>query len=97
MEEDKMSIEIRLYGELREKSSDLDEETGTIGVTKLDENPETISEILKKFEINQEDVSHIFLNGEYSNFSRKIEDGDRLALFSKDMALLYKWYFNSKE
>ncbi len=94
---DKMSIEIRFYGNLRKKTSDLDDETGTIGITKLKENFEDISEVLKKFKINEEEVSHIFLNGEYSDPSRKIEQGDRLALFSKDMALLYKWYFKPKK
>ena len=92
-----MSVEIKLYGELREKAEELDEDTETIGLTKLEDNPGTILKVMKELNINEEDVSHIFLNGEYSDPSRKIEEGDRLALFSKDMALLYKWYFNAKK
>ena len=39
---------------------------------------------------------NIFLNGEYSNLSRPVRDGDRLGIFPYDMQLLYKWHFKKK-
>jgi len=37
--------------------------------------------------------SNIFLNWQYSGLNRRVQKGDRLAIFPDDMQLLYKWYF----
>jgi len=76
----------------------LDEVTGSIGKITIDTKGETTIEgILRLLGIRKKDVSHIFLNREYSDLERKVKDGDRLALFPRDMALLYKWYFPKKK
>ncbi|MDQ7840371.1 MAG: hypothetical protein RDU83_05000 [bacterium] len=53
----------------------------------------TIAEILGEIGIASEEVSHLFLNGEYSAVGRRVRPGDRLAVFGRDMALLYRQYF----
>jgi len=50
--------------------------------------------VLERLGIPMEEVgSNIFLNWQYSVLTRKVKDGDRLAVFPDDMQLLYKWYF----
>ncbi len=93
-----MTIKLVLYGDLKSKVDDIDEKMGSVGAVELEtEDLDHISDILARFDIDQEEVSHIFLNRDYSNIERKVEDGDRLALFPRDMALLYKWYFNAED
>ncbi len=53
----------------------------------------TIAQILGEIGIAPEEVSHLFLNGEYSAAGRRAKPGDRLAVFGRDMALLYRQYF----
>lgn len=92
-----MILKVRLYGKLGELASNFDEATGKIGLLELEGSSlERVSDALQLLEIDEEEISHIFLNGEYSNKDRKVEDGDRLAIFPRDMALLYKWYFPVK-
>lgn len=93
-----MKVNVRLYGDLRDLASDLDEVSGSVGVITLNEKGlSSISDVLNYLDLEEDEISHIFLNGEYSSINRDISNDDRLALFSKDMALLYKWYFSEKE
>ncbi len=93
-----MEIEVVLYGKLRERGERSDDTTGSIGSVKIEiEEDSCITDIMGLLEIKKDEVSHIFLNREYSDIERKVEDGDRLALFPRDMALLYKWYFTKKK
>ncbi|MDI6771396.1 MAG: hypothetical protein QME77_02255 [bacterium] len=52
-----------------------------------------IQDILVELGIEPNEVSHLFLNGEYSAAGRRVRPGDRLAVFGRDMALLYRQYF----
>jgi len=56
-------------------------------------NEETIASVLKRLDISQDEVSHLFLNHQYSGLSRKVRDGDRLAIFPLEMKLIYRQYF----
>ncbi|MFX1276607.1 MAG: MoaD/ThiS family protein [Promethearchaeota archaeon] len=93
-----MTILLKLFGELREK---VKSQTATSGapITLTIENKgiKTVSDILKKFGIEESETSHIFVGGIYSGFSKIVNDGDRVAIFPKRMSLLYKWYFNKVE
>ncbi|KXA91120.1 hypothetical protein AKJ57_02365 [candidate division MSBL1 archaeon SCGC-AAA259A05] len=92
-----MTLQVRLYGKLRDLASDHVEASGKIGLIEFeDRSIEKISDVLEFLGVDEEEISHIFLNGEYSGKDRKLGKGDRLALFSKDMSLLYKWYFSEK-
>ena len=93
-----MSINVILYGDLRTKADETDARTGSIGKKEIEKaGLESISDILENLGLDESDVSHIFLNRDYSSLDRKVHDGDRVALFPKDMALLYKWYFTRKK
>jgi hypothetical protein len=55
---------------------------------------DTISDILVRLGIPLNEIgSNIFLNWQYSSLNRRLQKGDRLAVFPDDMQLLYKWYF----
>ena len=78
------------------------EEEGTnagipIKVTLETSDTMRVSDILEHFQIPKEETSHIFVNGVYSGFRKKVQDGDLVSLFPKNMALLYKWYFKKEE
>ncbi len=86
-------IEIHLYGKLRRFAKDQDP-TGDSVVHVPVREGDTIQGVLERLGVPIEEVgSNIFLNWQYSALTRKIKDGNRLAVFPDDMQLLYKWYF----
>jgi molybdopterin converting factor small subunit len=92
-----MSITVKLFGDLRKKgSTDI---TGGLPrlITINNKGLATISDLLEYLNIKQRETSHIFVNGVYSGFSKKIKDGDCIGLFPRNMGLLYKWYFQKEE
>jgi len=90
-------ISVKLYGDLRKKQSN--ESTGGIPsiITINDNELSTISDLLRYLDIKPNETSHIFVNGIYSGFSKKITNGDNIGIFPRKMALLYKWYFQKEE
>lgn len=92
-----MSVSVRLYGKLRIFASELDSASETIGILKIDDEVKTVSDVIRVIGIEEDNISHIFLNGEYSGLNRAVSPGDRLALFPENMGLLYKWYFKEIE
>jgi hypothetical protein len=90
-------ISVKLYGDLRKKQSS--ESTGGIpSIIAINDNElSTISDLLRYLDIKPNETSHIFVNGTYSGFSKKITSGDNIGIFPKNMALLYKWYFQKEE
>ncbi len=52
-----------------------------------------IADVLVAIGIDAGEVSHLFLNGRYSAATRHVGAGDRLGVFGRDMALLYRQYF----
>jgi len=86
-------IEVHLYGKLRRFAPDKDA-TGDSVVRVPVKNNDTILDILVRLDVPVKEVgSNIFLNWQYSGLNRRVEKGDRLAVFPDDMQLLYKWYF----
>lgn len=82
-------IEVHLYGRLRRAGEEGD---GTrLSVTVQAE--ETIGDVLSRIGIKPEEVSHLFLNFQYSALGRTVKEGDRLAVFPREMGLLYRQYF----
>jgi molybdopterin converting factor small subunit len=90
-------ITVKLFGDLRKKCSN--DFTGGIPslFTINNKGLTTISALLEYLDIKPRETSHIFINGTYSGFSKKIKDGDTISLFPRNMALLYKWYFQKEE
>ncbi|MFX1379488.1 MAG: MoaD/ThiS family protein [Promethearchaeota archaeon] len=92
-----MPINLKLFGDLRQKADP--KVTGTLSLQlKINEVAiSRVSDILRKFNIEDSEVSHIFVNGIYAGHKKKIKSGDRVSLFPRNMALLYKWYFKREE
>ena len=86
-------IEVHLYGKLRRFAKEQDP-TGDSVVHVPVQEGDTIQKVLERRGVPMEEIgSNIFLNRQYSALTRKVRDGDRLAVFPDDMQLLYKWYF----
>jgi molybdopterin converting factor small subunit len=89
-----MPILVKIFGELREKIKDQSNAGDSpLNIYIESEKINRISDILNFFSIKKEDTSHIFVNGVYSGFEKKVKDGDRVGIFPRKMCLLYKWYF----
>lgn len=92
-----MPIKVKLFGDLRKKI-----EPNISGTTSLrfeidDSKVDRIIDLLKKLTIEENEVTHIFVNGRYAGLKKKIQNGDTVAFFPRNMALLYKWYFKREE
>ncbi|MFX1573820.1 MAG: hypothetical protein ACFFB0_13805 [Promethearchaeota archaeon] len=92
-----MPIHLKIFGDLRKKIK-----PQIIGTTSLKfdiDNSEItyIVDILKRLNIKENEVSHIIVNGIYAGLMKKVKNKDTIALFPRNMALLYKWYFNRDE
>ena len=92
-----MAILVKLFGDLAKKISKQKSPKSPTNVEISTEGIKRVSDILKKFSIKESETSHIFVNGVYSGFNKKINDGDRVGIFSGNQALLYKWYFTRAE
>jgi len=86
-------IAIYLYGKLRRFARNQDP-TGYSVVHRAVQQGDTIRAVLERLGVPMEEVgSNIFLNWQYSALTRKVKNGDRLAVFPDDMQLLYRGYF----
>ena len=92
-----MPITLKLFGDLRKKGDP--KVSGTLPLRLKIDDPEItwVADILRKFMIEENEVSHIFVNGRFAGFRKKVNNGDTVALFPKNMGLLYKWYFTREE
>jgi molybdopterin converting factor small subunit len=85
-----MSILIKLYGNLSEKVKDTDLEIGFPITLNVEGNEiHTVLDILDKFNIEDNEISHIFVNSKYCGPGKEVRDGDRVGLFPKKMALMF--------
>ncbi|MFW9878895.1 MAG: MoaD/ThiS family protein [Candidatus Thorarchaeota archaeon] len=85
-----MTIMIKLYGDLREKI--VQSKNGSALPTTLYielDKLKTVMDILDKFNIIQDEVSHVFVNNKYSGLGKEIKNGDRIGIFPKRMGLIF--------
>ncbi|TFG07696.1 MAG: hypothetical protein EU539_04265 [Promethearchaeota archaeon] len=93
-----MTIQVKFYGDLKKKISNQKNKPGFPVIIQIDHGQiETISDILRRYSIQESEIYHIFVNGKYSSVTKKIKDGDNVAIFPINMSLLYKWYFKREE
>jgi len=79
-----------LYGKLRENVKDVDLEKGLPFTLKIEEsNVHIVNDIVDKFAIREDELSHIFVNGKYCGIGKEVREGDRVGLFPKNMALMF--------
>ncbi|MHA1351085.1 MAG: hypothetical protein ACTSPZ_09670 [Promethearchaeota archaeon] len=84
-----MPILIKLYGK-RENIKDIDLERGLPATLNIEEsNVHFVYDIVEKFAISEDKLSHIFVNGKYCGIGKEVRDGDRVGLFPKNMALMF--------
>lgn len=87
---EKMPLEIKLYGDLKEKITYERINVGAPIILNMeDKSIKIVSDILKKLVIRESEISHIFVNGKYSELGRKVRNGDSVGLFPKRMALIF--------
>ncbi|MFW9874919.1 MAG: MoaD/ThiS family protein [Candidatus Thorarchaeota archaeon] len=92
-----MPIQLKFFGDLRKKvNPDI---KGSMPLKfSIDHNGiKRVSDILNKYSIEENEVIHIFVNGRYSGVTKKVKSGDIVAIFPRNMSVLYKWYFNREE
>jgi molybdopterin converting factor small subunit len=93
-----MTVQIRFYGDLRDKIKGRQDAPGGARIIHVDStNIKDVSDILNKYSIKKDEISHIFVNHTYAGPGKKVADGDRVSIFAKNQALLYKWYFHKEE
>jgi hypothetical protein len=85
-------IEVHLYGKLRRLAKESDARSDSIVRLPYQEG-DTIEDVVRRLGLNPEELSHLFLNHQYSALTRLVHDGDRLGLFPTNMSLLYRQYF----
>jgi len=89
-----MPIKIKLFGDLKNKVSQKTDNIGAPTILNIDNTGiQKVQDIIEKLSINQSEVSHIFVNHKYSGIRKSVKEGDIVALFPKNMSLLYKWYY----
>jgi len=85
-----MTIKVKLYGDLVEKAPQLGNNFGTPSNVVI--NPDgikTVMDILNKYSITLDEISHIFVNGKYSGLGKEVKNGDRVGIFPKRMGLIF--------
>jgi molybdopterin converting factor small subunit len=92
-----MLVQIKLFGDLRKKGSRKISGSLPLRLNINDSDIKNVKDIFGKLNIEEQEVSHIFVNGRFSGPRKNVKDGDLVALFPKNMGLLYKWYFNREE
>lgn len=85
-----MPIKIKIYGDLREKAPELSINGGAPSTLNIKtDGINSIFDILNKFRINPDEISHIFVNGKYSGPGKEVKNGDRIGIFPKRMGLMF--------
>jgi len=92
-----MPIDLKLFGDLKKKAET--NISGTLPLRLKIDNKEItwVADILRMFKIENNEVSHIFVNNRYAGLKKRVKSGDKVSLFPRNMALLYKWYFTREE
>jgi molybdopterin converting factor small subunit len=92
-----MPIYLKLFGDLRKKV-DPDVKGSLSLKLKIDDSEiSKVKDILRKFNIDVSEVYHIFVNNIYAGLKKNVKNGDKVSIFPRNMALLYKWYFKREE
>ncbi len=85
-----MSITVKLYGKLRERVKETSIKEGLPATLNIEvEGLRSIFDILNTLEIDEKEISHIFVNGVYMGSGTQIKDGDRIGIFPTNMALIF--------
>lgn len=83
-----MLITVILYGNLKEKQESY------IGPSPYkteiyERNIKIVADILKIFNIEENEVSHIFVNSKYCGPGKEVKNGDRVGIFPINMGIMF--------
>ena len=85
-----MAIVIKLYGDLRDKSPQINSYHGAPSTLSVEiDDFKNVLDILDKLRIKKEEVSHVFINSKYTGLEKEVKNGDRIGIFPKRMGLLF--------
>ena len=85
-----MSIKVKLYGDLREKVPNQDHHNGAPSILNIEDGEvNTVFDILNKLSIEENEISHIFVNYKYCGVGKTIKDRDQVGIFPRRMALMF--------
>jgi molybdopterin converting factor small subunit len=90
-ERSKMPIKLILYGDLLQKSKqEIAGNSNPLTVHLPYEKMNSVYDILERLSINENEISHIFVNHKFCGPGIELKDGDRVALFPRRMALMFE-------
>lgn len=85
-----MSMNIILYGDLKHKEQQkTNKGSSPLKINISNSEINTVYDLLDHLNIEENEVSHIFVNHKYYGPGIEIKEGDRVALFPKRMALMF--------
>ena len=85
-----MSIKVKLYGDLKDKVPNQDRNNGAPRILNFEDGEIiTVFDILKKLSIEENEISHIFVNYKYCGVGKSVKDADQVGIFPKRMALMF--------
>jgi molybdopterin converting factor small subunit len=85
-----MSIKIILYGDLNKKGVQQPVQESKPATFDIKINGiRIVYDILEKLNIEESEISHIYVNYQYSGPGKEVEDGARVALFPRRMAIIF--------
>ncbi|MHA2430583.1 MAG: MoaD/ThiS family protein [Promethearchaeota archaeon] len=85
-----MAMNLILYGDLKhEEQQKTNKGSSPLKINISNSEINTVYDVLEKLNIEENKVSHIFVNHNYCGPGKEIKEGDRVALFPKRMALIF--------
>jgi len=85
-----MTLSVKLYGDLRDKHPNKIKKLGLPNTLNLEiTGLKTVLDIFKQLSIEENEISHVFVNGIYSGAGKILRDGDRIGIFPKKMAIMF--------
>lgn len=85
-----MSISVKLYGDLRQKIQNRKNTSGIPKNLNIEiRGLQTVLDLLKQLNIDESEISHIFVNGIYSGAGKVVNAGDRIGIFPRRMGIMF--------
>lgn len=83
-------MNVILYGDLKQKKQQkTNKDSSPLTINLVESKINTLYDLLDHLNIEENEVSHIFVNHKYCGPGLEIKEGDRVALFPKRMALMF--------
>lgn len=83
-----MSVELKLFGDLKIKSPISEKRNGYPAILKSDlSKARTGKDLIKIHGINRAEIGHFFLNGKFAKLEDELRDGDSLTVFPRNMLM----------